>query len=194
MEKDILESAAPVSEIAAENDAYENQERADANDCADETADFKREIKQIISDLAGKVTALEEKNARLSDNIEKLRDQMFTLGMAEVTQDGDTRYESYNNLILDEVCALRGDMDGLRAEAEKNNIAGALAAQTETLASKMNEIISSLDDVKTRLELTELKKDEPDAAETLQSKDNLTQSLDELKRELSKIAEDFSGK
>ena len=61
MEKDILESVAPVSEIAEENGACENQERADANDCADETADFKREIKQIISDLAGKVTALEEK-------------------------------------------------------------------------------------------------------------------------------------
>ena len=53
--------------------------------------------------------------------------------------------------------------------------------------------MSSMDDVKAGLELRSLNEKEPDAQGTLKSKDELAKSIDDLKKELSKIANDFSA-
>lgn len=141
------------------------------------------ELTASVTVLSEKLEAAEKKNGEICENVERLRDQMFTLGMAEVTESGVTAHESYNNLILDEVCALRGDMDGLKSESEKIGV----------LEGTMKDLVSTLDDVKTKLELNELKKDDPSAEGTEESKDRLSESIDELKRELAKIAEDFAS-
>lgn len=150
-----------------------------------------------IDSLSEKVVLAEKRNAELSARVEKLQDRMFSLGMAEVTVDGNTRHESYHNLILDEVCALREDVDVLknevRCDSEKLTGLEKNGAEIGSLSVSMKDILNSLDDIKTKLELTELKKDDPDTAAAEESKDRLSQSIDELKKELSKIAEDFSA-
>ena len=165
-----------------------------------------KEASACINRLGEKINTLEEENAELSKNIEKLRDQMFVLSMVEVTQDGVVRHESYHNIMLDEICALRSDVDALKndVDALKNdvdvlkngeevkNLVGDAKEQAENLTSVMKEVLQSLDDIKTRMNLSELKKDDPDPEAATQSKDQLTKSLDELKKELTKIAEDFS--
>ena len=124
---------------------------------------------------------------------------MFVLSMVEVTQDGVVRHESYHNIMLDEICALRSDVDALKNDVdvlkngeEVKNLVGDAKEQAENLTSVMKEVLQSLDDIKTRMNLSELKKDDPDPEAATQSKYQLTKSLDELKKELTKIAEDFS--
>ncbi len=158
-----------------------------------------KEASACINRLGEKINTLEEENAELSKNIEKLRDQMFVLSMVEVTQDGVVRHESYHNIMLDEICALRSDVDTLKNDVdvlkngeEVKNLVGDAKEQAENLTSVMKEVLQSLDDIKTRMNLSELKKDDPDPEAATQSKDQLTKSLDELKKELTKIAEDFS--
>ena len=53
--------------------------------------------------------------------------------------------------------------------------------------------MTAVDDVKAGLELRTLNEEEPNTEGTLKSKDQLTKSIDELKKELSKIANDFSA-
>ena len=154
---------------------------------------------ETVSALLRKVDALCSDENALRDAVEKLRDQTFALGMAEVNQDGQVKNESYNNLILDETCALRLDVDGLKAEMiklkEQNaklEIVSDTDKKVEKLISSVGEVLSSVDDVKAGMELRSLNDDEPNAENTLESKDNLSRSIDELKKELSKIASDIS--
>lgn len=175
-----------VSDVAAneEDDRAANADGYSAIiNCLGELSGKITELTSKVTVLSEKMEAAEKKNFEICENVERLRDQMFTLGMAEVTESGVTKNESYNNLILDEVCALRGDMDGLKRESEKLDV----------LEGAIKDVVSTLDEVKTKLELNELKKDDPSAAETEESKDRLSESIDELKKELAKIAEDFAS-
>lgn len=125
---------------------------------------------------------------------------MFTLGMAEVSENGEVKNESYHNLILDETCALRADVDKLKTEMvnlqEQNgklSVVSETDKKVEKLLSTVGEVMTAVDDVKAGLELRTLNEEEPNTEGTLKSKDQLTKSIDELKKELSKIASDFSA-
>lgn len=172
---------------------------AKINEFYDKSIAVSTALTETVSALLRKVDALCSDENALRDAVEKLRDQTFALGMAEVNQDGQVKNESYNNLILDETCALRLDVDGLKAEMiklkEQNaklEIVSDTDKKVEKLISSVGEVLSSLDDVKAGMELRSLNDDEPNAENTLESKDNLSRSIDELKKELSKIASDIS--
>lgn len=162
-------------------------------------AEERRELSELVTSLCKKIDALTGSENILCSSVEKLRDQMFTLGMAEVSQNGEVKNESYNNLILDETCALRSDVDELKTEMvnlkEQNaklSVVSATDEKVEKLISSVGEVMSSMDDVKAGLELRSLNEKEPDTQGTLKSKDELAKSIDDLKKELSKIANDFS--
>lgn len=172
---------------------------AKINEFYDKSIAVSTALTETVSALLRKVDALCSDENALRDSVEKLRDQTFALGMAEVNQDGQVKNESYNNLILDETCALRLDVDGLKAEMiklkEQNAKLGIVSdtdKKVEKLISSVGEVLSSVDDVKAGMELRSLNDDEPNAENTLESKDNLSRSIDELKKELSKIASDIS--
>ena len=172
---------------------------AKINEFYDKSIAVSAALTETVSALLRKVDALCSDENALRDAVEKLRDQTFALGMAEVNQDGQVKNESYNNLILDETCALRLDVDGLKAEMiklkEQNaklEIVSDTDKKVEKLISSVGEVLSSVDDVKAGMELRSLNDDEPNAENTLESKDNLSRSIDELKKELSKIASDIS--
>lgn len=157
------------------------------------------QLTQTVKTLADTIELLCQKDEKLCSNIEKLRDQMFTLGMAEVSENGEIKNESYHNLILDETCALRADVDRLKTEMlnlqEQNgklSVVSETDKKVEKLLSVVGEVMTAVDDVKAGLELRTLNEEEPNTEGTLQSKDQLTKSIDELKKELSKIASDFS--
>lgn len=158
------------------------------------------QLTQTVKTLADTIELLCRKNEELCSNVEKLRDQMFTLGMAEVSENGEVRNESYHNLILDETCALRADVDKLKTEMvnlqEQNgklSVVSETDKKVEKLLSTVGEVMTAVDDVKAGLELRTLNEEEPNTEGTLKSKDQLTKSIDELKKELSKIASDFSA-
>ena len=155
---------------------------------------------QTVKTLADTIELLCRKNEELCADVGKLRDQMFTLGMAEVNENGEVKNESYHNLILDETCALRADVDGLKTEMinlrEQNgklSVVSETDKKVEKLLSAVSEVMTAVDDVKAGLELRTLNEEEPNTEGTLKSKDQLTKSIDELKKELSKIANDFSA-
>lgn len=158
------------------------------------------QLTQTVKTLADAIELLCRKNEELCSNVEKLRDQMFTLGMAEVSENGEVKNESYHNLILDETCALRADVDKLKTEMvnlqEQNgklSVVSETDKKVEKLLSTVGEVMTAVDDVKAGLELRTLNEEEPNTEGTLKSKDQLTKSIDELKKELSKIASDFSA-
>ncbi len=158
------------------------------------------QLTQTVKTLADTIELLCRKNGELCSNVEKLRDQMFTLGMAEVSENGEVKNESYHNLILDETCALRADVDKLKTEMvnlqEQNgklSVVSETDKKVEKLLSTVGEVMTAVDDVKAGLELRTLNEEEPNTEGTLKSKDQLTKSIDELKKELSKIASDFSA-
>ena len=158
------------------------------------------QLTQTVKTLADTIELLCRKNEELCADVGKLRDQMFTLGMAEVSENGEVKNESYHNLILDEACALRADVDGLKTEMinlrEQNgklSVVSETDKKVEKLLSAVSEVMTAVDDVKAGLELRTLNEEEPNTEGTLKSKDQLTKSIDELKKELSKIANDFSA-
>ncbi len=158
------------------------------------------QLTQTVKTLADAIELLCKKNEMLCSNVEKLRDQMFTLGMAEVNENGEVKNESYHNLILDETCALRADVDKLKTEMvnlqEQNgklSVVSETDKKVEKLLFTVGEVMTAVDDVKAGLELRTLNEEEPNTEGTLKSKDQLTKSIDELKKELSKIASDFSA-
>ena len=158
------------------------------------------QLTQTVKTLADAIELLCKKNEMLCSNVEKLRDQMFTLGMAEVNENGEVKNESYHNLILDETCALRADVDKLKTEMvnlqEQNgklSVVSETDKKVEKLLFTVGEVMTAVDDVKAGLELRTLNEEEPNTEGTLKSKDQLTKSIDELKKELSIIASDFSA-
>ncbi|MGN1094199.1 MAG: hypothetical protein ACI4SC_04400 [Candidatus Neoclostridium sp.] len=194
-EKNGVQSACDFASLESKIDALETK----INEFYDKSIAVSAALTETVSALLCKVDALYSGESALRGAVEKLRDQTFALGMAEVNQDGQIKNESYNNLILDETCALRLDVDGLKAEINKlkeQNAKLEIVSETdkkvEKLISSVGEVLSSVDDVKAGMELRSLNDDEPNAENTLESKDNLSRSIDELKKELSKIVSDIS--
>ena len=170
------------------------------DDFCRKTINENEQLTQTVKTLADAIELLCKKNDKLCSNVEKLRDQMFTLGIAEVSENGEVKNESYHNLILDETCALRADVDGLKTEMlnlqEQNgklSVVSETDKKVEKLLSTVGEVMTAVDDIKAGLELRTLNEEEPNTEGTLKSKDQLTKSIDELKKELSKIASDFSA-
>lgn len=149
------------------------------------------ELTNVISQMNTKLDTVITSNIRLSEDINQLQDQMFKIGMVSVTEDNSERYESYHNLILDEMCALRKDFDLLAAKFDGcKNIAS--EDKINELSESIDNILSGLDGIMTKLEVSELSSEDPDTKEVEVSREKLSKSLDELKRDLSQLAEEIS--
>ncbi len=158
-------------------------------------------IKEIICSVNGiateiaqikvELTEVNSANAELSEDINRLQDQMFKLEMVSVTEENEQRFESYHNLMLDEMCTLRKDFDSIAAKFDGcQNVAS--EEKINELSSSMDNIFSGLDGIMTKLAVSELSVDDPDKNAVEVSREKLSKSLDELKKDLSQLAEEIS--
>lgn len=129
-----------------------------------------REEIEDVKRIAGE-TDRKSDEAILSE-VQSLRDQLFAISMANVNdaRSGETNYESYNNLILDELASLReqietaGSSEELRAVSdeiaqiraaldEHDDAVGELAARVAKLANDATNtrILDELDSLRTEL-------------------------------------------
>ncbi|MCM1221659.1 MAG: hypothetical protein NC548_44990, partial [Lachnospiraceae bacterium] len=85
----------------------------------EEIADVKR--------IAGETE--KESDDSLMAEIQSLRDQLFAISMANVndTESGESNYESYNNIILDELSALRDRIESAPSTDNTDDIAAEIA-------------------------------------------------------------------
>jgi len=121
----------------------------------------------ISAALDERLTALENKvGETVTKEAGALRDQLFAISMANVSDGESNDYESYNNVILGEVYALQDSLEAIRQAVEHNG-----SAENERLGK----------------ELAELKFEISDALG--KSGDN-----EEIIKELNKIKEEFKSK
>ena len=108
--------------------------------------------------------------------------------MLTVEEEDGSRYESYNNVIFDELCVLREDFDSL-----KSDISGQSAASADELSKVAESILEDTGVIKAKLSISEEEKDASvDVNNAAESKEQLSKSLSDLKNELEKLAEDIA--
>lgn len=94
-----------------------------------------------MSALNDRLSALENK---VLGEIKLLRDQLFAVSMASVSDGESNSYESYNNIILNEIYALQDEFDAIKEAGETNlskdrdKIAEELALLKEQLATALS--------------------------------------------------------
>ncbi len=121
----------------------------------------------ITASLDERLTALEGK---VSDTVTKetgvLRDQLFAISMASVSDGESNDYESYNNVILGEIYSLQDSLEAIREAVERGG-----NAENEQLNKELAELKSEISDALGK------------------SGDN-----EEIIKELNKIKEEFKSK
>lgn len=121
----------------------------------------------ITASLDERLTALEGK---VSDTVTKetgaLRDQLFAISMASVSDGESNDYESYNNVILGEIYSLQDSLEAIREAVERSG-----NAENEQLNKELAELKSEISDALGK------------------SGDN-----EEIIKELNKIKEEFKSK
>lgn len=121
----------------------------------------------VTASLDERLTALENKvGETVTKEVGTLRDQLFAISMANVSDGETSDYESYNNVILGEIYAIQDSLDAIRETAEKN-----YGAENERLNKELAELKSEITDALGR------------------SGDN-----EEIIKELNKIKEEFKSK
>ena len=121
----------------------------------------------ITASLDERLTAFEGK---VSDTVTKetgaLRDQLFAISMASVSDGESNDYESYNNVILGEIYSLQDSLEAIREAVERSG-----NAENEQLNKELAELKSEISDALGK------------------SGDN-----EEIIKELNKIKEEFKSK
>lgn len=146
-----------------------------------------------LADLHGTVEALNNRLAVVGNDVEKLRADMFEINMLTFSQDGEQKHESYNNLLLEETCALRKDIDrAISVAGNVEPVPNSTADELSKLIGAVSELQSGIDEVKTKLAAQEIDEAETDSKTVADSREALSDSIEELKKELNKIVADFS--
>ncbi len=109
-----------------------------------------REQIEDVKNIASKTDA--QSDDRILGEVQSLRDQLFAISMANVNDSasGESNYESYNNLILDEISLLRdqvnsaGSVEDIKALSEE-------IAQMKAAIDKREELYDALSDRVARL-------------------------------------------
>jgi len=114
---------------------------------------YEKETNEAVYDAD---KAAEQSSEEVLNEIRQLRDQLFAVSMAGVSSsdnpNASVEYESYNNIILDEITALKAEFEAARAEIEatrlevensKNN-SSALDSVVEAVSSELSIIKDSL--------------------------------------------------
>lgn len=92
-------------------------------------------LKETINKAIG--GADKANDSKLVDEIRALRDQIFAINMASVSDGEKESYESYNNLIIDELGRIRDELDSVAGKAGGGD-AGALARLEKEMAEQKN--------------------------------------------------------
>ena len=178
----------------AELDAYKKASESKLEELIRLQAQNTTLILENLNKLTGEVNALKEQldgfsktSDKYAEQVEKLRDQMFAISMLEVVDGGADKFESYNNVIFDEICALRQDFDAINEKVSSGEIAADLVKSVESL-------IDNTDVIKARLQIDDEAKDNAvNVKNALDKREDLTRSIDDLKSELKKLVEDIGA-
>ncbi len=140
---DVVARVAPAGdETTAKADSAQNTAAFEA---LHERLDAIEANQQVILDAIEKLTlsnvnattvAAQRKDDEILAEIKLLRDQLFSISIANVSDGDKTEYESYNSLILNEVCDLADTVAEMKAELEDNGDDGAEKINAELAALK----------------------------------------------------------
>lgn len=85
--------------------------------------------------------------------IGKLRDQLFAISMASVNdgRSDEAAYESYNNIILDEIAALRAEVEALKRSDKTAELAEDVAAVRDRLTADGESVAGQLSRIREEL-------------------------------------------
>lgn len=122
-----------------------------------------------------KADVVKKTDEQIAAQIHSLRDQLFAISMANVNdaQSGETTYESYNNIILDEISALRDEMSVYGSNTDFS----ALTSEFEDVKRTIADRTSNLDQITRKVESIDL--------DALQSANSAVMSeLADLRQEL----------
>lgn len=102
-----------------------------------------REQIEDVKRIAGETD--KQSDDTILGEVQSLRDQLFAISMANVNDasSGETNYESYNNLILDEIAALNDRIDAAGSSEELKTVTDEIAALKATL-EKREELYDAL--------------------------------------------------
>ena len=178
----------------AELDAYKKASESKLEELIRVQAQNTMLILENLNKLAGEVNALKEQldgfsktSDKYAEQVEKLRDQMFAISMLEVVDGGADKFESYNNVIFDEICALRQDFDAINEKVSSGEV-------TADLVKSVESLIDNTDVIKARLQIEDEAKDNAvNVKNALDKREDLTRSIDDLKSELKKLVEDIGA-
>ena len=178
----------------AELDAYKKASESKLEELIRLQAQNTTLILENLNKLAGEVNALKEQldgfsktSDKYAEQVEKLRDQMFAISMLEVVDGGADKFESYNNVIFDEICALRQDFDAINEKVSSGEV-------TADLVKSVESLIDNTDVIKARLQIEDEAKDNAvNVKNALDKREDLTRSIDDLKSELKKLVEDIGA-
>ena len=111
----------------------------------EEYQNLKESINKLLAD--GGSTG----NGKLLEEIDSLRDQIFTINMASVSDGENQTYESYNNLIVDslgelrdEVRALAGDSADGSAQSRMEKQLGEVRETQKAIAALLNQSLAEM--------------------------------------------------
>ena len=121
----------------------------------------------IAASVEERLTALENNaNAAVAKEASALREQLFAVSMANVSDGEKSEYDSYNSVILNEIYALQDSLDAVREASEKND-----GEESERLSKELADL---------KLEITDA---------LGKNSDN-----EEIIKELNKIKEEFKSR
>ena len=120
-----------------------------------------REEYQHLKESINKMLPAAGDESRLVSEIESLRDQIFTINMASVSDGENQTYESYNNLIVDSLGEIRDELRTLMQDgaprdgaAAFDRIENAIAEQKQTqeaIATLLNQTLGQLQKIEEML-------------------------------------------
>ena len=195
IDRDEQITVAPFNEnVKAELDAYKKASESNIEELIRQQVQNTTLILENLNKLAGEVNTLKEQldslakaNDKYAEQVEKLRDQMFAISMLEVVGGGADKFESYNNVIFDEICALRQDFDAINEKVSSGEV-------TADLVKSVESLIDNTDVIKARLQIEDEAKDNAvNVKNALDKREDLTRSIDDLKSELKKLVEDIGA-
>ncbi len=135
-----------------------------------------REEIEDVKRIAGETD--KESDDTLMSEVQSLRDQLFAISMANVNDptSGESNYESYNNIILDELAAIRDQVSvaGSTSDLASNDI-----------AAMMDELESLREAVESRDEMLDSMVERVARASTSGANDKIMQELASLRTDLA---------
>ena len=101
------------------------------------------EVQSLRDEVSG--IAKGEANSEIFAELQSLREQLFAISMAHVTSGaGDSEYESYNNIILDELSALKEELEHVKSAPALESVSGEIAAIRETVTHNVSQMRESV--------------------------------------------------